>query len=376
MKIVVAGLDFAGKTSLINRLINDYNYNDIINLEPTIGAVIEEYKSNRLDLVVWDLGGQKDNVKEYLESPEKFFIQVDVLIFVFDSQDDIRYEDGLKYLKDITEILTFLNENPYFLILLNKADSDIVNNPDYQIKFEYLRDKISNVLTNSEKSWKFEIIPTSIYNYYSKEPEIARTIKSIFSKEKIESKIQKSEIEEKLQRILDINLKLMDKVVSELSDLKHVLFKIVPSNLTSSIYKIPFEQIPINFLSESKKKGKKEKEKYKKEKIKPQITMGPPKRMLDIQNSNNVKLKDDQTKKLTEEKIKKIKSSLKPPTLNSNIPMAPKSTIQKPTTNLDSLKPPPPPKSTPNPELSSEGARVQIIMELKEIFKKKGLTMH
>ena len=74
MKIVVAGLDFAGKTSLISRLINDYNYNDILNLEPTIGASIEEYKSNRLDLVVWDLGGQKDSVKEYIESPEKFFI--------------------------------------------------------------------------------------------------------------------------------------------------------------------------------------------------------------------------------------------------------------------------------------------------------------
>lgn len=26
MKIVIAGLDFAGKTSLINRLVNDYNY--------------------------------------------------------------------------------------------------------------------------------------------------------------------------------------------------------------------------------------------------------------------------------------------------------------------------------------------------------------
>ena len=28
LKVIVAGLDFAGKTSLINRLINDHNYND------------------------------------------------------------------------------------------------------------------------------------------------------------------------------------------------------------------------------------------------------------------------------------------------------------------------------------------------------------
>ena len=62
MKVVVAGLNFAGKTSLINRLINDINYNDMINLEPTIGANVEEYQSDKLDLILWDLGGQKDNI--------------------------------------------------------------------------------------------------------------------------------------------------------------------------------------------------------------------------------------------------------------------------------------------------------------------------
>ncbi|MFW9990159.1 MAG: ADP-ribosylation factor-like protein, partial [Candidatus Odinarchaeota archaeon] len=80
MKVVVTGLDFAGKTSLINRLIHDYNYNDMNNIEPTIGTNIEEYQSKLLNLILWDLGGQKDNINEYLESPEKFFVQLDVLI--------------------------------------------------------------------------------------------------------------------------------------------------------------------------------------------------------------------------------------------------------------------------------------------------------
>ena len=58
MKVVIAGLDFAGKTSLINRLINDYNYKDIVNLKPTKGASVEEYQPDNIDLILWDLGGQ------------------------------------------------------------------------------------------------------------------------------------------------------------------------------------------------------------------------------------------------------------------------------------------------------------------------------
>jgi hypothetical protein len=49
------------------------------------------------------------------------------------------------------------------------------------LDLEYLTDKISTVFINSEKSWNFDITPTSIYNFYSSEPEIARSIKNIFS---------------------------------------------------------------------------------------------------------------------------------------------------------------------------------------------------
>ncbi|KKN31368.1 hypothetical protein LCGC14_0824690 [marine sediment metagenome] len=207
MKVVMVGLDFAGKTSLINRLIHDYNYNEIINIEPIIGANIEEYQSKWLNLILWDLGGQKDNIVEYLESPEKFFVQLDVLIFVIDSQDDIRYNEAAHYLKDLTGILTFLNEKPYIVVLLNKVDSDIVDDPDFQIKLEYLMDKIYNIFNNSQKSWNFELIPTSIYNFYSTEPEIAKSIKRIFSKEKSERKLDTLvDIEKTLEKILNIKI--------------------------------------------------------------------------------------------------------------------------------------------------------------------------
>jgi small GTP-binding protein len=383
MKVVIAGLDYAGKTSLINRLINNYNYNDMINLEPTIGANVEEYQSEKLDLILWDLGGQKDHIKEYLGAPERFFVQVDVLIFVVDSQDDIRYDEALKYLKDLIDILQFLNEKPYFVILLNKADSDVINNPDFQIKAEYLADKISNIFMRSEKSWNFEIIPTSIYNFYSSEPEIAKSIKNIFTKdEELDSRKLLPDINQKLQKILDINLKLMDKVVVELTEVKRILHKVVPSDLSQSLFSVPFEKVPVEFISNKEKTE--EEQKVKKKKGKSKVTQkdlkrskasnGPPKRLKSLTKPEEVRGDQKLEKKITKNEIKEKKASLTPANDLNNPPMAPK-IQQKSILSLESLKPPPPPPKVSIKESRSfENTRTQVISELKEMFIKRGLA--
>jgi len=385
MKVVVAGLNFAGKTSLINRLVNDINYNDMINLEPTIGANVEEYQSDKLDLILWDLGGQKDNIEEYLESPERFFIQVDVLIFVFDSQDDVRYDAAAEYLKDLINILAFLNESPYIVILLNKADSDIVNDPDFQIKVEYLTDKISTVFMDSEKSWNFDITPTSIYNFYSSEPEIARSIKNIFSKEKseLDSSTILPNIEDKLQRILDINLKLMDKVAAELSEVKRVLFRLVPSDISQSLCAVPFEKVPIEYISDTQKLEDKDKKKRKKSKDadpfkkgkKLKGAAGPPKRLKSITTLEALEKKDTESDKITTKKIKSVKASLSATSQKTTPPIAPQSVAKQSFVTLDSLKPPPPPpKIMMNAGSKSGAGRSEIISELKDMFVKRGLV--
>ncbi len=385
MKVVVAGLNYAGKTSLINRLINDINYNDMINLEPTIGANVEEYQSEKIDLILWDLGGQKDNIDEYLESPERFFIQVDVLIFVVDSQDDVRYIDAVKYLNDLTNILAFLNENPYFVVLLNKADSDIVKDPDFQIKVEYLTDKISDVFIKSEKSWNFDITPTSIYNFYSSELDIAKSIKNIFSKEKSEmdsSKILPS-IEDKLQKILDINLKLMDKVVVELSELKRAVVRISPSDISQSLFSVPFEKVPLDYVSDNQSLGERVKKKKKKGKPgestkkikKTKGAAGPPKRLKEMTAPESTEIKNAEGNKITKNKIIAAKTSLSSSTQVRTPPMAPHTPQNSGFVTLEALKPPPPPPKTPvRINGSSLSARSEIISELKDMFVKRGLV--
>ena len=383
MKVVVAGLDYAGKTSLINRLLNDYNYNDMINLEPTVGANVEEFQSERLDLVLWDLGGQKDHINEYLTSPERFFVHVDVMIFVFDSQDDIRYDNALQYLSDLIDIFGFLNETPYVVILLNKADSDIIQDPDFQIKLEYLMDKISTIFMNLEKNWNFEMIPTSIYNYYSTEPEIAKSIKSIFSKDKeiLDTGKLIPDINEKLQKILDINLKLMDKVVIELNEVKRILHQFTPSDVSQSLFSIPFEKVPIDFISNNdlkednrKTKSKKKKE-SKSEIFSKKNKSGPPKRLKKLEKPTELSENSKKTKRITKDKIIEAKSKLSAEKNEiediHKPPMAPQ--INKIT--IDMLKPPPPPpKVSLNLESGTENVRTQVISELKDMFLKRGLV--
>ena len=382
MKVVISGLDYAGKTSLINRLINDYNYNDMINLEPTIGANVEEYQSERLDLVLWDLGGQKDHINEYLASPERFFIHVDVMIFVFDSQDDIRYDEAIQYLKDLIEIFGFLNESPYIVILLNKADSDVVKDPDFQIKLEYLMDKISNVFMKNEKSWNFEMIPTSIYNYYSTEPEIAKSIKSIFSKEKdmLDAGKLIPDINQKLQKILDINLKLMDKVVLELNEVKRILHQFTPSDVSQSLFSIPFEKVPIDFVSndefkEEQKIKKKKKKKKKSETTSGKKKSGPPKRLKELKKPADLSEDSKESKKITKNKIIEAKSKLSTEMIKkeeiNKPPMAP----QPNEITLNMLKPPPPPPKNISPSKGgNENIRAEVISELKDMFLKRGLV--
>ncbi|TET55852.1 MAG: hypothetical protein E3J52_12785 [Promethearchaeota archaeon] len=391
LKVVVAGLDFAGKTSLINRLINDYNYNDLANLEPTIGANVEEYQSDKLDLILWDLGGQKDHVDEYLASPERFFIQVDILIFVIDSQDDVRYLEAVKYLKDITDILEFLKENPFIVVLLNKADFDIREDPDFQIKLEYLADKISEIFKKSENPWNFEIIPTSIYNYYSNQPEIVKSIKNIFSKgkEETDKEIVIPDIEEKFQKILDLNLKLMDKFVSELSEIKRALLRLNPSDISQSLFSVPFKKVQPDYISPDLKSNGKSKKKKKKAKIdefqrkkKPKKGSGPPK---PLSTHPSLKIEEEkvvQGDKLTREKLEKVKASLKSESqiskMSSSPPTAPLTTPKQDEINLNSLKPPlpppPPPRISTSGNIRSTSPRGQVLSELKEMFLKRGLV--
>jgi GTPase SAR1 family protein len=201
MKINVLGLDNAGKTSMLENLSGKTQIGKVIDLEPTVGVDIRKIQSDSFNLLIWDFGGQVDHRNDYFDSPEDYFLQVDLILFVIDIQDTERYDEAMEYFERISDLLEFLNEKPYYLILLHKSDPDYLANPDFAMNLDLIRELFSNHL--DEKKANYEIIQSSIYNYYAAEPEFAKMFKNFFG-----PKTKTKTTEESLEALSEMVLKL------------------------------------------------------------------------------------------------------------------------------------------------------------------------
>jgi len=81
-RILMLGLDAAGKTTLLYRL----KLGEVQSTIPTIGFNVEQVEYMNISFTVWDVGGQ-----EKLRSLWRHYYEgIDGLIFVVDSNDDAR----------------------------------------------------------------------------------------------------------------------------------------------------------------------------------------------------------------------------------------------------------------------------------------------
>ncbi|KAH6581492.1 hypothetical protein BASA50_002520 [Batrachochytrium salamandrivorans] len=85
IRILLLGLDNAGKTSLLKRLASE----DISEIKPTQGFNIKTVQQDGIKMNVWDIGGQK-TIRPYWRN---YFESTDVLIYVVDSSDRRRLEE-------------------------------------------------------------------------------------------------------------------------------------------------------------------------------------------------------------------------------------------------------------------------------------------
>ncbi|MHA2365972.1 MAG: ADP-ribosylation factor-like protein [Candidatus Hodarchaeales archaeon] len=109
------GLDFAGKTTLIK-----YITEGVFNQETkrTLGLNIDEYETDGIKLICWDIGGQ-EVFREHLW--ETYIKQSSGIIYVIDSSTPERFPEARH------ELWRWIVENPYvskipLLILANKQD--------------------------------------------------------------------------------------------------------------------------------------------------------------------------------------------------------------------------------------------------------------
>ena len=85
MRILLLGLDNAGKTTILKSLASE----DISTITPTQGFNIKSVQTSGFRLNVWDIGGQR-KIRPYWRN---YFDNTDVLIYVIDSSDVKRFEE-------------------------------------------------------------------------------------------------------------------------------------------------------------------------------------------------------------------------------------------------------------------------------------------
>jgi ADP-ribosylation factor-like protein 3 len=114
LRILLLGLDNAGKTTILKLLANE----DISHISPTQGFNIKAVQSEGFKLNVWDIGGQR-KIRPYWRN---YFDSTDILIYVIDSADRKRFEETGEELSQLLEdeklqsvpLLVFANKQDLF----------------------------------------------------------------------------------------------------------------------------------------------------------------------------------------------------------------------------------------------------------------------
>jgi small GTP-binding protein len=112
MRILMVGLDAAGKTTILYKL----KLGEVVTTIPTIGFNVETVEYKNISFTVWDVGGQ-DKIRPLWRH---YYQNTQGLIFVVDSNDRERVEDARE------ELQRMINEDELreavILVFANKQD--------------------------------------------------------------------------------------------------------------------------------------------------------------------------------------------------------------------------------------------------------------
>jgi len=112
VRILMLGLDSAGKTSILYR----FKLGSVVSTVPTLGLNIETVTYKNISLVVWDLCGQE---KARAQWPY-YFIDTKGIIFVVDSTDTARITEARAELFSVLSADEL--QTAAVLVLANKQD--------------------------------------------------------------------------------------------------------------------------------------------------------------------------------------------------------------------------------------------------------------
>ena len=164
IKILMTGLDRAGKTSFLHAV--KQRYSEIIKTLPTKGVARSEekvFEEQNSIISLWDLGGQKKYRDMFLEQRKVYLYNVDLLFYFLDIQDSERISESIELYGAVIKSLVELEEFPPIVVCLNKFDPDLKNSKDIKNNIKIVNENIK------ELSDRFfvKIFQTSIFDHWS-----------------------------------------------------------------------------------------------------------------------------------------------------------------------------------------------------------------
>jgi GTPase SAR1 family protein len=233
VKILLSGLDNAGKSAILSILTK--RFNNIAHLKPTVEVNIEQVPmadASNISFVIWDMGGQEQYRAKYIENPERYFIDVKSVIFVIDIQDKANAETSKNYLIKILDILESFAQYPDFFIFLHKADPQIYDKIQNDLKA--MEDQMKQIFTN--RSFQYHILHTSIYNTILTGTNFAESLTCLFG---FTQKEGSSDLLNIIQRVYDSfigfsyaveeKLQKLESKINDLESKNRQLCDVIPS---------------------------------------------------------------------------------------------------------------------------------------------------
>ena len=221
-KVVVAGLDNAGKTAILSKFGDKLGLKDLLSLKPTKGVERRhiKIKNSDVELFVLDLGGQVKYRSNYLKNPEKYFLNTTLLIYVIDIQDPNRFHESFNYFEEILNTLILLEENPYLMVYIHKYDPDLRHDPEILLNVEFVRDNLSELL--GKYDFEYDVYLTSIFSLITNEPEISKYLKEVMKTSESLNNPMLKKIEglgKTLEETMNMVIRLSESLSKQLNDL-------------------------------------------------------------------------------------------------------------------------------------------------------------
>ena len=256
-KVIVVGLGNAGKTTILKKFGGQIGIKDLARLKPTKGAERQEIVTSDLILIIWDFGGQEEYRDMYLQEPHRYFLNIDLVIYVIDLQTPGNYTESIEYFKNILEILEKLEENPHILIFLHKYDPDLKDDPDVLLNVEFVKSLIKKAFIDRKK-FEYEIYLSSIYSILAKEPKFSRYLKETMEKTATLSDHKLEGMSSVLESTLNGIIRLSETVMHQFSEIERRLINMENTKLNSNIIQsqmpLPEYSSPSNLTPPSRSK--------------------------------------------------------------------------------------------------------------------------